>query len=157
MCQSLVKTRSLQAWGAQLTDVTNSACSAGGTYDTSHPEYWRCLVGRNARTVYHYSGTCKMGAASDRTAVVDPQLRSESRGESIYGKSFTWNDRILHPSGVFFSSPDDQRYRYGLRGRESMCEQIRKSDCFVLKYMYICVFLYVKAFGLFPKLKNLTT
>jgi choline dehydrogenase len=26
-------------------------------------------------TVYHPSGTCKMGAASDDTAVVDPQLR----------------------------------------------------------------------------------
>ena len=60
------------------------------------------------------------------------------------------------PVGFFFS-PDDQRYRYGQRGRESMCEQVRKSDCFDLKYMYICVFLYVKAFGLFPKLKNLTT
>ena len=78
VCQSLLKTRSLHAIEAEPTDVTSSTCSARGMYDASHPQYWRCLVGRNSRTVYHYSGTCKMGAATDHTAVVDPQLRSVS-------------------------------------------------------------------------------
>ena len=32
-------------------------------------------VRRTANTVYHPAGTCKMGAADDETAVVDPQLR----------------------------------------------------------------------------------
>lgn len=32
-------------------------------------------VRRTANTVYHPAGTCKMGAAEDETAVVDPQLR----------------------------------------------------------------------------------
>jgi choline dehydrogenase-like flavoprotein len=32
-------------------------------------------VRSTANTVYHPAGTCKMGAAGDPTAVVDPQLR----------------------------------------------------------------------------------
>ncbi|KAK7090676.1 L-sorbose 1-dehydrogenase-like [Littorina saxatilis] len=74
-CQKLIHTRSLQGVGAEPTDVTSSACSAGGKYNTSDAEYWRCMVKRNARTVYHYSGTCKMGAPSDPSAVVDHTLR----------------------------------------------------------------------------------
>ena len=33
------------------------------------------LVRRTNHTVYHVSGTCRMGAADDPMAVVDPQLR----------------------------------------------------------------------------------
>ena len=76
VCQDLVKTPSLQAVGAEPTDVASSSCTAGGTYNASDHQYWECLVGRRPRTIAHYSGTCKMGAASDPTAVVDPQLRS---------------------------------------------------------------------------------
>ncbi|GLV38206.1 uncharacterized protein CBL_12852 [Carabus blaptoides fortunei] len=38
-------------------------------------DYWRCLIRSTAATVYHYSGTAKMGPDSDPTAVVDPRLR----------------------------------------------------------------------------------
>ncbi|MBB6174084.1 choline dehydrogenase [Nocardiopsis mwathae] len=41
------------------------------TTDEELSEYGR----RAAHTVYHPAGTCKMGAADDPTAVVDPQLR----------------------------------------------------------------------------------
>lgn len=37
--------------------------------------YWECITRHLATTVYHPSGTCKMGSADDKTAVVDPQLR----------------------------------------------------------------------------------
>lgn len=38
-------------------------------------EYWECLIRQYTMTIYHMSGTAKMGPASDPMAVVDPQLR----------------------------------------------------------------------------------
>ncbi|KAI1279522.1 Glucose dehydrogenase -like protein [Halotydeus destructor] len=38
-------------------------------------EYLGCLAKSTMQTIYHYSGTCKMGSPSDKMAVVDPQLR----------------------------------------------------------------------------------
>ncbi|XP_069102989.1 glucose dehydrogenase [FAD, quinone]-like isoform X2 [Argopecten irradians] len=37
--------------------------------------YWECLIRHLANTVYHPASTCRMGPASDSTAVVDPHLR----------------------------------------------------------------------------------
>ena len=37
--------------------------------------YWACFVRHYSSTIYHPSGTCKMGPSWDKTAVVDPQLR----------------------------------------------------------------------------------
>lgn len=45
----------------------------GLEYDTD--EYWECYVRHVTYTVYHYSGTCKMGPANDAHAVVDERLR----------------------------------------------------------------------------------
>lgn len=36
---------------------------------------WRQVIAQAAQTVWHPVGTCKMGPASDRSAVVDPTLR----------------------------------------------------------------------------------
>ncbi|XP_061180751.1 L-sorbose 1-dehydrogenase-like [Saccostrea echinata] len=38
-------------------------------------EYWICRVKYNLLAMYHTTSTCRMGAATDNTAVVDPQLR----------------------------------------------------------------------------------
>lgn len=38
-------------------------------------EYWECFIRQYTMTIYHMSGTCKMGTISDSEAVVDPQLR----------------------------------------------------------------------------------
>ncbi|XP_062618936.1 alcohol dehydrogenase [acceptor]-like [Saccostrea cucullata] len=38
-------------------------------------DYWRCRVALNFISMYHTTSTCRMGAADDKTAVVDPQLR----------------------------------------------------------------------------------
>ncbi|XP_062616582.1 glucose dehydrogenase [FAD, quinone]-like [Saccostrea cucullata] len=38
-------------------------------------DYWRCRVALNFLTMHHTTSTCRMGAANDKTAVVDPQLR----------------------------------------------------------------------------------
>lgn len=37
--------------------------------------YWACHTQHFTFTIYHYSGTCKMGPVGDETAVVDPRLR----------------------------------------------------------------------------------
>lgn len=36
--------------------------------------YWKCAVRHLTLTIYHLSGTCKMGPVGDPTAVVDPRL-----------------------------------------------------------------------------------
>ncbi|XP_044594452.1 glucose dehydrogenase [FAD, quinone]-like [Cotesia glomerata] len=38
-------------------------------------QYWACVIMEYTGTIYHPVGTCKMGPKSDRSAVVDPQLR----------------------------------------------------------------------------------
>ncbi|XP_076767241.1 glucose dehydrogenase [FAD, quinone]-like [Xylocopa sonorina] len=38
-------------------------------------EYWKCMIRQYTMTVYHMSGTAKMGPRSDPMAVVDPELR----------------------------------------------------------------------------------
>ncbi|XP_002732018.1 glucose dehydrogenase [FAD, quinone]-like [Saccoglossus kowalevskii] len=48
-------------------------------HNCPHPmdsdEYWEHVVRHNNMNIYHSVGTCKMGAAGDPTAVVDPTLR----------------------------------------------------------------------------------
>ncbi|XP_071050379.1 glucose dehydrogenase [FAD, quinone]-like [Onthophagus taurus] len=39
------------------------------------PPYWECMARHFTLTIYHQSGTCKMGPRSDKSAVVDPRLR----------------------------------------------------------------------------------
>ncbi|RVE50266.1 hypothetical protein evm_005101 [Chilo suppressalis] len=38
-------------------------------------DYWDCLIRQYTMTIYHISGTTKMGPSSDPMAVLDPQLR----------------------------------------------------------------------------------
>lgn len=38
-------------------------------------DYWRCYISYFSTTLYHPTGTCKMGPDSDPDAVVDPRLR----------------------------------------------------------------------------------
>lgn len=44
-------------------------------HDTSSDEYWACFARYLTASIYHPSGTCKMGPISDRQAVVDDRLR----------------------------------------------------------------------------------
>jgi glucose dehydrogenase (acceptor) len=41
-------------------------------------EYLRCVAKVYSTTIWHPSGTCKMGKKGDETAVVDPQCRVQS-------------------------------------------------------------------------------
>ncbi|KAI1279518.1 Glucose dehydrogenase -like protein [Halotydeus destructor] len=51
--------------------------SAGGCdkFEAPSTDYLRCFARENLRSLYHYSGTCKIGSPSDEMAVVDPQLQ----------------------------------------------------------------------------------
>ncbi|KAJ8931333.1 hypothetical protein NQ314_015741 [Rhamnusium bicolor] len=62
----------LQALGTKLHDIPIPQCSdkAFGSDD-----YFNCMTRYFTFTIYHHSGTCKMGAPTDKTAVVDPRLR----------------------------------------------------------------------------------
>ncbi|XP_076442799.1 uncharacterized protein LOC143281473 [Babylonia areolata] len=72
VCQKLVATPTMQSVGAEATDPPSQFC-AQHTFDSD--DYWACMVRRNVMTIYHPCGTCKMGAVTDNTTVVDPQLR----------------------------------------------------------------------------------
>ncbi|XP_014661849.1 PREDICTED: glucose dehydrogenase [FAD, quinone]-like [Priapulus caudatus] len=66
------ETKAFQAIGAKLRDQIVPGCEKHAYKSDS---YWDCTVRTVTATIYHPTGTCKMGAANDQTAVVDPQLR----------------------------------------------------------------------------------
>ncbi|BFZ25271.1 hypothetical protein BsWGS_28310 [Bradybaena similaris] len=72
LCKRFMGTSYLKKLGGKPADRPNRFC-ASHKYDSD--EYWECMVRQKIHTIYHPSGTCKMGNASDPTAVVDPQLR----------------------------------------------------------------------------------
>lgn len=44
-------------------------------FEFESDDYWKCYISYFATTLYHPSGTCKMGPSTDPEAVVDPRLR----------------------------------------------------------------------------------
>lgn len=60
-----------------MTDLGATVVPAPGceSFNVSTDEYFGCLARNFPQTLWHYTGTCKMGPKSDRMAVVDPQLR----------------------------------------------------------------------------------
>lgn len=65
----LVETKPFKKIGARLRKQDVPGCEG-----LQGDEYWICYFRTITSTMYHPSGTCKMGASSDATAVVDPQL-----------------------------------------------------------------------------------
>ena len=72
LSQRLMRTRPMRRLGATLLRTPLPGC-ANLTFDTD--EYWRCAARQLPFTIYHLSGTCRMGAEDDPRAVVDPRLR----------------------------------------------------------------------------------
>ncbi|KMQ87160.1 glucose dehydrogenase [Lasius niger] len=66
------QTKAMQAFGSQLTNDTIPGCE---NYNYDSYAYWECAIRTISCTIYHYSGTCKMGPRGDPTAVVDPKLK----------------------------------------------------------------------------------
>ncbi|XP_014664301.1 PREDICTED: glucose dehydrogenase [FAD, quinone]-like [Priapulus caudatus] len=66
------ETKALKAIGVKLRDQIVPGCEK---HEYKSDNYWDCAVRTVTATIYHPTGTCKMGAINDQTAVVDPQLR----------------------------------------------------------------------------------
>lgn len=65
-------TSAFQRFGSKPHTIRMPGCH---TYQFDTYEYWECALRHFTFTIYHPSGTCKMGPRSDSTAVVDSRLR----------------------------------------------------------------------------------
>lgn len=70
-------TQAFQRFGSRPHNIPFPAC-AHLTFMSD--EYWECCARQFTFTIYHPTGTCKMGPSWDSDAVVDPRLR-------VYGVS----------------------------------------------------------------------
>jgi choline dehydrogenase len=70
--QKMLKTDAMQKLDAKILSTSLPGC-VQHTFDSD--EYWKCSARHISFTIYHLSGTCKMGPKEDRSAVVDPRLR----------------------------------------------------------------------------------
>lgn len=75
--QELAQQKSLQRFDAKLLESVIPGCKY---LEFDSDDYWRCHARHFSFTIYHQSCTCKMGVASDPTAVVDPRLRVHGIG-----------------------------------------------------------------------------
>ncbi|XP_018049978.1 PREDICTED: glucose dehydrogenase [FAD, quinone]-like [Atta colombica] len=69
---SVGRTKAMKLFGSRLTNDTFPGCE---NYEYDSYDYWECAMRTASLTIYHYSGTCKMGPKEDPTAVVDPRLK----------------------------------------------------------------------------------
>lgn len=65
-------TNAFQRFGSRPHTILMPGCHE---YLFNTYEYWECTLRHFTFTIYHPTGTCKMGPSSDPTAVVDPRLR----------------------------------------------------------------------------------
>lgn len=70
--QKMLDTGPMKRLGARLSDIPMPGCDR---HEFDSDGYWKCSARRVTFTVYHLSGTCKMGPGTDPAAVVDPRLR----------------------------------------------------------------------------------
>ncbi|XP_014679709.1 PREDICTED: alcohol dehydrogenase [acceptor]-like [Priapulus caudatus] len=73
LAKKISKTKAFQSIGAKINphNLNVPGCTQHGKGD----KYLECVARRISTTLYHATGTCKMGASTDPSAVVDPQLR----------------------------------------------------------------------------------
>ncbi|KAK3583882.1 hypothetical protein CHS0354_033655 [Potamilus streckersoni] len=65
-------TKPMLALNATFRNKPFSGCTSFG-FDTD--QYWECIIRHFTVTIYHPTTTCKMGAVTDPSTVVDPSLR----------------------------------------------------------------------------------
>ncbi|XP_039313565.1 glucose dehydrogenase [FAD, quinone] isoform X1 [Solenopsis invicta] len=69
---SVGQTETMQMLDSRLTNDTYPGCK---NYEYDSDDYWECAIRTLSTTIYHFTGTCKMGPRGDPTAVVDPRLK----------------------------------------------------------------------------------
>lgn len=72
IAMAVSNTSAFQRFGSRPHTIPLPGCQR---YPFDTYEYWECAIRHFTFTIYHPTGTCKMGPASDPAAVVDPRLR----------------------------------------------------------------------------------
>lgn len=70
---TILKQPSLEAINTTYYDIPLDKCKK--LLAKSEKDYWECLMRHFSFTIYHQSGTCKMGPITSKKSVVDPRLR----------------------------------------------------------------------------------
>ncbi|XP_012941185.1 choline dehydrogenase, mitochondrial [Aplysia californica] len=73
ICQKVVKSKTMAQIGSRLTESKSISVCRQHKFDS--PAYWECYIRATLLTIYHPSGTCKMGGDNDASSVVDSALR----------------------------------------------------------------------------------
>ncbi|KAL5020206.1 hypothetical protein ScPMuIL_003098 [Solemya velum] len=74
LLKRFVETKAMKAIGARMSD-SKKPLSFCAQHKYATDAYWECYARHLSLTVYHPSCTCRMGAATDKNTVLDPQLR----------------------------------------------------------------------------------
>lgn len=69
---AVANTRAMRQFGSEFHRIPIPGCSH---HVFMSDDYWRCQAMHVTNTIYHLCGTCKMGPASDPTAVVNARLQ----------------------------------------------------------------------------------
>uniref|UniRef100_A0A336M5H8 CSON012427 protein n=1 Tax=Culicoides sonorensis TaxID=179676 RepID=A0A336M5H8_CULSO len=72
LLQKMLQTDAMKQLNVRMLERKVPGCE---NYVFDSDEYWECYTRTFTFTIYHYSGTCKMGPPSDKEAVVSPRLR----------------------------------------------------------------------------------
>nr|KAI8748474.1 glucose dehydrogenase FAD; quinone-like [Biomphalaria glabrata] len=72
ICQKLSQTKSLKSMGTPSYHNVGDICKQ---YPFDSQEFWNCFIRSRPDTVFHPTGTCKMGFSGDPSAVLDSKLR----------------------------------------------------------------------------------
>ncbi|KAL3271315.1 hypothetical protein HHI36_021804 [Cryptolaemus montrouzieri] len=72
IAEAQIRTKSFKEVGAEVLDINIPNC---GKHEFDSDDYWRCAIRNIGTTLYHPTGTCKMGPKSDTDAVVDAKLK----------------------------------------------------------------------------------
>lgn len=69
---NITSTPAMKTLGTRLHDIPIPSCSR---HTFASDAYFDCMARHFTFTIYHQSGTCKMGPPKDQKAVVDPRLK----------------------------------------------------------------------------------
>ncbi|CAG9831005.1 unnamed protein product [Diabrotica balteata] len=70
--ENLIETSSLKKYDPQIMQLNLPECDK---FEFRSDDYWKCSIRYLTTTIFHPTGTCKMGPSDDGTAVVDLELR----------------------------------------------------------------------------------